>query len=125
MTTTRSAAAPARAPGQRNRADGPDIPGSMASCGTAGLASKNELAGGLQSALSQEEALYRISAYPNPVEGTLSVRLGMPKEGAVKMEIFDISGRLLLSRQEQLELDAAAAKADDEPTLPLIDKASA
>src|SRR5712672_1450117 len=30
-----------------------------------------------------------------------------------------------LSGQEQLELDAAAAKADDEPTLPLIDKASA
>jgi len=32
-----------------------------------------------------------------------------------------------LSGQEQLELDAAtaAAKNDDEPTLPLIDKASA
>src|SRR6267154_4774870 len=30
-----------------------------------------------------------------------------------------------LSGQEQLELDAATAKADDEPTLPLIDKASA
>ena len=49
-------------------------------------------------------------------------------------EAFDTAQRHLktyrgrvtaLSGQEQLELDAATAKADDEPTLPLIDKASA
>src|SRR5450755_457498 len=49
-------------------------------------------------------------------------------------EAFDTAQRHLktyrgrvtaLSGQEQLELDAAAVKADEEPTLPLIDKASA
>src|ERR1700720_2647684 len=49
-------------------------------------------------------------------------------------EAFDTAQRHLktyrgrvtaLSGQEQLELDAATAKADEEPTLPLIDKASA
>jgi parallel beta-helix repeat protein len=45
---------------------------------------------------------FRISAYPNPVVSNLAVRLGMKTEGTVKMELFDVSGKRIVSRQNKL-----------------------
>jgi hypothetical protein len=50
----------------------------------------------------QQETLYRIAVTPNPVVSNTTVWVGMQKEGIVRLELFDISGRLLLSKQQQL-----------------------
>jgi hypothetical protein len=50
----------------------------------------------------QQEMLYKIAVTPNPVINNVAVWVGMQKEGLVRLELFDISGRLLLSKQQQL-----------------------
>ena len=50
----------------------------------------------------QQEALYKIAVTPNPVVNSTTVWVGMQEAGIVRLELFDISGRLLLSKQQQL-----------------------
>lgn len=69
---------------------------SATGCGTSGARSS------VTATALQQEALYKIAATPNPVVNDLSVWIGMQKEGLVRLELFDLSGRLLLSKQQQL-----------------------
>src|SRR5262249_19813845 len=51
---------------------------------------------------SQQEALYKVMVTPNPVVNEITVWIGMQKEGVVQLQLFEISGRLMLSKQQQL-----------------------
>ncbi|NII26994.1 T9SS type A sorting domain-containing protein [Pseudoflavitalea sp. X16] len=70
---------------------------SATGCGTSGLGGSNMVTG-----IVEAEMLQKIAVYPNPVVNNLTVRIGMKGKGTVKLELFDIAGRLLLTRQQQL-----------------------
>jgi parallel beta-helix repeat protein len=67
---------------------------SATGCGTARIA--------VVAPAIQQEALYKIAVTPNPVINDITVWIGMQKEGVARLELYDISGRLLLSKQQQL-----------------------
>lgn len=70
---------------------------SATGCGTSGLGGGNLVTG-----IIEEERLQKIAVYPNPVASNLTVRIGMKENGPVKLELFDMGGRLLLTRQQKL-----------------------
>lgn len=70
---------------------------SVTGCGTSGLGGSNMVTG-----IAEAEMLQKIAVYPNPIVNNLLVRIGMKEKGAVKLELFDIAGRVLLTRQQQL-----------------------
>jgi hypothetical protein len=69
---------------------------SATGCGTSGARSM------VAAPALQQEMLYKIAVTPNPVVNNITVWVGMQKEGTVRLELVDLSGRLLLSKQQQL-----------------------
>ncbi|HEX6430827.1 MAG TPA: T9SS type A sorting domain-containing protein, partial [Niastella sp.] len=50
----------------------------------------------------QQEALYKIAVAPNPVIDNVAVSVGMQQEGVVRLALYDMQGRVLYSKQQQL-----------------------
>jgi len=68
---------------------------SATGCGTSGARS-------IVTTTALPEALYNIAVTPNPVVSTIAVTVGMQKDGLVRLDLFDLSGRLVISKQQQL-----------------------
>jgi parallel beta-helix repeat protein len=69
---------------------------SATGCGTSGA--RSMVAG----PAFQQEALYKMAVTPNPVINNMTVSIGMQGEGVVRLALYDMQGRLLLNKQQQL-----------------------
>ena len=69
---------------------------STTGCGTSGA--RSMVAG----PAFQQEALYKMAVTPNPVINNMTVSIGMQGEGVVRLALYDMQGRLLLNKQQQL-----------------------
>ncbi|MCB9163280.1 MAG: PKD domain-containing protein [Flavobacteriales bacterium] len=58
----------------------------------------------LTTGIDEEEMLATISLWPNPARELLNIALDSRTAGSVRLEVVDLNGRIVLERQEQLNL---------------------
>ncbi len=60
------------------------------------------LGGGLEEQLIADESKINIKTFPNPVVNNLFIKMSLQTAGLVNVQMIDLSGRIVLSRQQQL-----------------------
>ena len=58
----------------------------------------------LTTGIAEEEVLTAVALWPNPARGELNIALDSRTTGTVRLEVVDLNGRIVMERQEKLNL---------------------